>query len=105
MLRIDVDHYNENTSYSIPADNPFLQPLPDGSVPRPEIYAYGVRNIWRCGMDRGDPVTGEIITSTSSVKTAQFHSSRLGAFFIQKVLIVFSLTDKTCCGYSLEVPH
>ena len=46
-----------STSYSIPQDNPFNNygPLADGSEPRPEIYAYGVRNIWRCGIDRGDP--------------------------------------------------
>nr|KAI8741204.1 HHIP-like protein 1; partial [Biomphalaria glabrata] len=52
VLRIDVD---SGQPYAIPPDNPFVgQP---GS--RPEIYAYGVRNIWRCGVDRGRRDTGE----------------------------------------------
>lgn len=39
--------------YRIPYDNPFT------SDPKalPEVYAYGVRNMWRCSVDRGDPVT------------------------------------------------
>lgn len=39
--------------YRIPPDNPFVSD-PEA---RPEVYAYGVRNMWRCGVDRGDPVT------------------------------------------------
>lgn len=58
VLRIDINYVTPTTNYAIPPDNPYLTPLEDGTVPRPEIYAYGVRNIWRCGMDRGDPVTG-----------------------------------------------
>ncbi|XP_045213312.2 uncharacterized protein LOC123564080 [Mercenaria mercenaria] len=55
VLRIDVDYIDKKRQkeYSIPQDNPFA----DGVHGLPEIYAYGVRNIWRCGKDRGDPVT------------------------------------------------
>lgn len=44
VLRLDVDG---GTPYAIPADNPFV------GVPgaREEIYAYGLRNPWRFGMD------------------------------------------------------
>ena len=48
ILRIDVS--NPNVTYSIPKDNPFTT----SSTARPEIYAYGLRNPWRCSVDRGD---------------------------------------------------
>ncbi|XP_037534405.1 HHIP-like protein 1 [Nematolebias whitei] len=54
VLRIDVDNNDDGAPYSIPSDNPFLGEA--GALP--EIYAYGVRNMWRCSIDRGDPVTG-----------------------------------------------
>ncbi|KAL3057267.1 hypothetical protein OYC64_007695 [Pagothenia borchgrevinki] len=53
VLRLDVDN-DDGTPYSIPSDNPFLHE----KEARPEIYAYGVRNMWRCSIDRGDPSTG-----------------------------------------------
>lgn len=53
VLRLDVDS-NTELPYTVPADNPFVHE--EGA--RPEIYAYGVRNIWRCGMDTGDRRTG-----------------------------------------------
>ena len=40
--------------YGIPSDNPFV----GDENARPEIYAYGLRNPWRCSLDRGDPETG-----------------------------------------------
>ncbi|KAJ3590886.1 hypothetical protein NHX12_008834, partial [Muraenolepis orangiensis] len=43
-----------NSQNNIPPDNPFLG---QGSA-LPEIYAYGVRNMWRCSVDRGDAATG-----------------------------------------------
>jgi glucose/arabinose dehydrogenase len=54
VLRIDIDHKGEaegerpRKNYAISKDNPFVDK--DGA--RPEIYAYGLRNIWRMAFDR-----------------------------------------------------
>lgn len=44
VLRIDVDDNDRGPLYRIPSDNPFVHER--GA--RPEVYAYGVRNMWRC---------------------------------------------------------
>ena len=46
ILRIDV---NSGTTYTSPADNPFFGPI----AGLDEIFAYGMRNPWRFGFDRG----------------------------------------------------
>ncbi|HWB13625.1 MAG TPA: PQQ-dependent sugar dehydrogenase [Pirellulales bacterium] len=48
ILRIDVDHKEGKKGYSIPKDNPFV----GRKDARGEIWAYGVRNIWRMSFDR-----------------------------------------------------
>lgn len=48
ILRIDVDKKSNDRNYAIPADNPFVG-LKEA---RPEIYAYGFRNVWRLSFDR-----------------------------------------------------
>lgn len=48
LLRIDVNSRGAKQGYAIPADNPFIN-TPDA---KPEIYAYGFRNIWRFAFDR-----------------------------------------------------
>ena len=50
ILRIDVDH---GSPYTVPRDNPFVH-VPGA---RPEIWAYGLRNVWRFSFDR---VTGDM---------------------------------------------
>uniref|UniRef100_A0A8C0HUM8 Soluble scavenger receptor cysteine-rich domain-containing protein SSC5D n=1 Tax=Balaenoptera musculus TaxID=9771 RepID=A0A8C0HUM8_BALMU len=54
VLRIDVDRNERGPLYRIPSDNPFV----GDPAARPEVYALGVRNMWRCSFDRGDPASG-----------------------------------------------
>jgi len=49
ILRVDVDGTSKNRRYRIPADNPFANA---GGLARPEIWAYGLRNVWRLAFDR-----------------------------------------------------
>ncbi|XP_031968277.1 HHIP-like protein 1 [Corvus moneduloides] len=55
VLRINVNNNDRGPLYRIPPDNPFIS----DPTARPEVYAYGVRNMWRCSFDRGDPQTKE----------------------------------------------
>lgn len=50
ILRVDVDSRTDGKQYGIPADNPFV----GNDEVLPEIYAYGLRNPWRCSFDTGD---------------------------------------------------
>ncbi|MHC5024413.1 MAG: PQQ-dependent sugar dehydrogenase [Planctomycetota bacterium] len=61
MLRLDVDGddfpLDEDANYAIPPDNPFV-----GISGDDEIWAYGLRNPWRCAFDRatGDLYMGDV---------------------------------------------
>jgi glucose/arabinose dehydrogenase len=49
ILRIDVDARSPGKAYGIPPDNPFVN---DRNA-KPEIWALGLRNPWRCSFDTG----------------------------------------------------
>jgi len=51
ILRVDVDRKDPGLAYGIPSDNPFVAKLDA----RGEIWAYGLRNVWRMAFD---PKTG-----------------------------------------------
>jgi uncharacterized repeat protein (TIGR03806 family) len=53
ILRIDVDNPANGQGYGVPDDNPFV----DTPGAAPEIYAFGLRNVWRFSFDS---VTGEM---------------------------------------------
>src|SRR5207248_946149 len=48
VLRIDVNSKADGKKYGIPKDNPFV----DRIEVRPEIWCYGLRNVWRMSFDR-----------------------------------------------------
>eukprot|EP00913_Durusdinium_trenchii_P035360 g33090.t1 len=48
ILRIDVDRKASGKKYAVPDDNPFV----NRKSARPEIWAYGLRNPWKFGIDQ-----------------------------------------------------
>lgn len=50
ILRVDVNKSEGGKNYGVPSDNPFVG---DDNA-QPEIWAYGLRNPWRCSFDMED---------------------------------------------------
>ncbi|MBN9122336.1 MAG: PQQ-dependent sugar dehydrogenase [Planctomycetes bacterium] len=48
IIRIDIDKKDAGKNYAIPKDNPFV----GKKDARGEIWAYGVRNVWRMSFDK-----------------------------------------------------
>ncbi len=62
VLRIDINSIESDRAYTVPADNPFIDV--DGA--RPEIWAYGLRNPWKIGVDS---VTGNVFAADNGWET------------------------------------
>lgn len=50
IVRLDIDRQTADQPYAIPADNPFV----NRRGAKPEIWAYGLRNVWRMAFDPAD---------------------------------------------------
>ena len=48
VLRVDVRSASADAPYEVPKDNPFV----GAEGARPEIWCYGLRNVWRMSFDR-----------------------------------------------------
>jgi quinoprotein glucose dehydrogenase len=48
VIRIDVDRTTDGKPYAVPSDNPFV----GNAKAAPEVWAYGLRNVWRMSFDR-----------------------------------------------------
>ncbi len=62
ILRIDVSQTSNGRNYQIPSDNPFVSL----AGARPEIFAYGLRNPWKFGID---PSTGDVLVADNGWET------------------------------------
>ncbi|MCA9144315.1 MAG: PQQ-dependent sugar dehydrogenase [Planctomycetaceae bacterium] len=62
VLRIDVDQIQGDRAYVVPSDNPFISL--DGA--RPEVWAYGLRNPFKIGVDS---VTGDVFAADNGWET------------------------------------
>lgn len=73
VLRIDIDRIDGDQPYTVPVDNPFVA-MPGA---RPEIWAYGLRNPWKFGID---PLTNDVFVADNGWESWEMvHHVRSGS--------------------------
>ena len=98
MLRIDIDGDDfpgdDQNNYAIPPDNPFVDITGDD-----EIWAYGLRNPWRCSFDRanGDLYIGDVGQFSWEEITYQPASSTGGENYGWRCMEANNCTGLTGC--------
>lgn len=93
VLRVDVDS-NEKL-YGIPEDNPFIG---EENV-LPEIYAYGIRNIWRCSLDK---VTNQMFCGdVGQNKYEEINVIKKGGNYGWRAFEGFSCFDENLCNQTI----
>ncbi len=74
ILRIDIDR---EYPYTIPLGNPFENPLDKKAGARPEIFAYGLRNPFKFGIDKR---TGDVFVADNGWETWELiHRMKAGS--------------------------
>ncbi len=99
LLRLDVNSdafpADPNRNYAIPPDNPFV-----GVTGDDEIWAYGLRNPWRCGFDRmtGDLFIGDVGQFLWEEVNFQPATSTGGENYGWDCMEAFACTSATGCN-------
>jgi len=112
MLRLDIDGNDfpddANRNYAIPPTNPFV-----GTTGDDEIWAYGLRNPWRCSFDRltGDLWIADVGQTAREEINFQPATDANGAFGgrnygwrCMEGLLCTGLTGCTCNSPALTLP-
>ncbi|XP_063427532.1 HHIP-like protein 2 [Mytilus trossulus] len=99
ILRIDINKIGKRQGYGIPPDNPLMM---KPRMFRPEIYAYGVRNIWRCGKESGRHNGRILCGDVGHTRSEEIDVLKKGANYGWKGREGFECYDNKTCGKTVD---
>ncbi len=95
ILRIDV---NKGSTYSVPADNPFV----GKAGAKPEIWAYGLRNPWRFSFDK--PTGRLFCADVGQDKWEEVNIIKKGGNYGWRIMEASHCFEPNCKTDGLEMP-